>query len=358
MPLVFRSQDHPESRAKKLNQLVELVGGMEPFVAPGDTDQYWRGDKTWQDLIALVVLFSPAGNIVATNVQAAIEELDAEKLAASTYTAADILTKLLTVDGAGSGLDADLLDGQSGAFYLARANHTGTQTAATISDFTEASQDAVGAALTNTATIGWTYIDAGNQIKADVNARSITFDTYMQTIATAKVLGRTTAGSGNIEELAITGTGNVVLSASPTLTGTLAAAAATFSGAVTVGAGLSVTGSIAATDYIATTKSGSVSDVEYRIGNDANTGFYLSAADTITFAAAGQQTYDASSTQHVWRTSGTIRLALTATTLDMVGLMRCDSFRIDQAPVAATPTPTHTFTISLNGTTYRVPCVV
>ena len=38
-------------------------------------------------------------------------------------------------DGAGSGLDADLLDAQSGAYYLARANHTGTQAAATISDF-------------------------------------------------------------------------------------------------------------------------------------------------------------------------------------------------------------------------------
>lgn len=32
-------------------------------------------------------------------------------LAASTYTAADVLTKLLTVDGTSSGLDADLLDG-------------------------------------------------------------------------------------------------------------------------------------------------------------------------------------------------------------------------------------------------------
>lgn len=50
-------------------------------------------------------------------------------------TAAEILTKLLTVDGAGSGLDADLLDGSNGATYLARANHTGTQLASTVSDF-------------------------------------------------------------------------------------------------------------------------------------------------------------------------------------------------------------------------------
>jgi hypothetical protein len=37
--------------------------------------------------------------------------------------------------GAGNGLDADTLDGQHGTYYLNRANHTGTQTASTISDF-------------------------------------------------------------------------------------------------------------------------------------------------------------------------------------------------------------------------------
>ncbi len=40
--------------------------------------------------------------------------------------AALILEKLKTVDGASSGLDADLLDGQHGSFYTNRANHTGT----------------------------------------------------------------------------------------------------------------------------------------------------------------------------------------------------------------------------------------
>ena len=53
-------------------------------------------------------------------------------------TAADILSALLTVDGAGSALDADLLDGQHGSHYLDRANQTGTQTASTISDFAAA----------------------------------------------------------------------------------------------------------------------------------------------------------------------------------------------------------------------------
>ncbi|MFY7884350.1 MAG: hypothetical protein ACOVOV_05835, partial [Dolichospermum sp.] len=37
------------------------------------------------------------------------------KLASSSYTASDVLTKLLTVDGTGSGIDADLLDGLNSA---------------------------------------------------------------------------------------------------------------------------------------------------------------------------------------------------------------------------------------------------
>lgn len=46
---------------------------------------------------------------------------------------------------------------------LARANHTGTQTASTISDFNEAAQDAVGGILGS----GLTYTDASNTITVD-----------------------------------------------------------------------------------------------------------------------------------------------------------------------------------------------
>lgn len=50
------------------------------------------------------------------------------KLDASAYTAADVLAKIKTVDGAGSGLDADLLDGQSGAYYSNYNNLTNKPT--------------------------------------------------------------------------------------------------------------------------------------------------------------------------------------------------------------------------------------
>lgn len=50
----------------------------------------------------------------------------------------------LLAQGAAGGIDADLLDGQHGAHYLARANHTGTQTLATISDAGTAAAANVG----------------------------------------------------------------------------------------------------------------------------------------------------------------------------------------------------------------------
>lgn len=56
----------------------------------------------------------------------------------------------------------------------------------------------------------------------------------MQDIATAKVLGRFTAGSGDVEELSTTGTGNVVMSISPTLTGTVTAPVVNVSGLLTL----------------------------------------------------------------------------------------------------------------------------
>ena len=47
------------------------------------------------------------------------------KLDAASYTAADVLTKIKTVDGTGSGLDADLLDGQDATYYTAITSRLG-----------------------------------------------------------------------------------------------------------------------------------------------------------------------------------------------------------------------------------------
>lgn len=62
-------------------------------------------------------------NHIISNVDGLQNALDA-KLNSSAYTASDILSKLITVDGVGSGLDSDLLDGQSGSHYLDWSNTT------------------------------------------------------------------------------------------------------------------------------------------------------------------------------------------------------------------------------------------
>ena len=73
-----------------------------------------------------IVVADDSHNHIISNVDGLQAALDA-KLASSSYTAADVLTKIKTVDGAGSGLDADLLDGLSSASFL-RADTTDTAT--------------------------------------------------------------------------------------------------------------------------------------------------------------------------------------------------------------------------------------
>jgi hypothetical protein len=79
---------------------------------------HWNATHTLAGSVAASeVTLAPTGGIAATDLQAAVAELDSEKLASASYTAADVLAKLLTVDGSGSGLDADLLDGNSSAAF-------------------------------------------------------------------------------------------------------------------------------------------------------------------------------------------------------------------------------------------------
>lgn len=66
----------------------------------------------------------------------------------------------------------------------------------------ESAQDAVGNILTDSSTINFTYDDGTPSITAIVIDDSITF-AKMQNIATARLLGRSTASSGDIEELTV-----------------------------------------------------------------------------------------------------------------------------------------------------------
>ena len=116
-------------------------------------------------------------------------------------------------------------------------NATGTGASFTFSD-----------AVTLSAALTYGGVTLANAVTGTGNmvlSASPTF-TGTVTIAAALVSGLTasqavfTDGSKNLVSNAITGSGNVVMSASPTLTGTITAAIANFSGLVTANAGLTV----------------------------------------------------------------------------------------------------------------------
>jgi hypothetical protein len=96
----------------------------------------------WTDVSGKPSTYPPTLPIAQADVtglpaaQTAQDNAIATKLNASAYTAADVLAKMLTMDGAGSTLDADLLDGQNGTYYLDNANTTGILPAASFNDTT------------------------------------------------------------------------------------------------------------------------------------------------------------------------------------------------------------------------------
>jgi len=88
------------------------------------------------DFDAGTFLYAASDDTPVTKTLAEVRTLlNVEDGATADQTGAEILSLLTGVDGASSALDADKLDGEEGTHYLARANHTGTQTASTISDF-------------------------------------------------------------------------------------------------------------------------------------------------------------------------------------------------------------------------------
>lgn len=69
----------------------------------------------------------PAATTALAGVMTAADKTKLDGIATGGQTASEILTLLKTVDGSGSGVDADLLDGQEGAYYLNASNiNTGT----------------------------------------------------------------------------------------------------------------------------------------------------------------------------------------------------------------------------------------
>lgn len=114
----------------------------------------------------------------------------------------DLATTAATPGSYGSATQVGTFTVDAYGRLTAAGNTTISVTSSAISDFTEAAQDAVGAALTDTATIDFTYNDGANTITAIVIDDSITY-AKMQNIATGSLIGRSTASTGDPETITV-----------------------------------------------------------------------------------------------------------------------------------------------------------
>lgn len=104
----------------------------------------------------------------------------------------DTATLNLTYDDVGNAIYGDvlnspLLGSQDSSYHLARANHTGSQLAATISDFSEAVDDRAATLIQNGTGITWTYDDAGNTLTPAVTITQYTDEMAQDAIGAALV---------------------------------------------------------------------------------------------------------------------------------------------------------------------------
>lgn len=202
---------------------------------------------------AVASVYGRTGAVVAATNDYTFAQIGSKPTTLSGYGIVDAAP--LTHVGAGGGTHADVVEsGASGfmtgaqaaklagiasnatanssdAALLARANHTGTQTASTIQDFDEAVQDVVGAqvvaganvtvnyndttgALTiSSATIGGSSLADGSytDVTASSSGSIITINpgivtlAKMANLATDRLIGRDTAGTGVPESLSVTG---------------------------------------------------------------------------------------------------------------------------------------------------------
>lgn len=114
-------------------------------------------------------------------------------------TAADAFTKRLI--GVANATDV-----------LTRAGGDGRYAPISVTGYTdEQAQDAVGTILTDTSTVDFTYTDATPEVKADVKDNSITYAKMQDVSATDKLLGRSSGGSGDVQEIACTAAGRALL---------------------------------------------------------------------------------------------------------------------------------------------------
>jgi hypothetical protein len=231
-----------------------ITSGNAPNVALSPPDIILSNGNEWTEIdvsqtitaqVASNVSFTPAGDLSSTNVQAAIQELDTEKLALAGGT----MTGELLIGTAGSlafeGSSANAFETYlavvdptadrtitfpdatgtvvlSGSIVNADINASAAIAFSKLASLTSANilvgssgNVATSVAVTGDVTIsnaGVTAIAAGVVVNADVSASAaIAFSKLANVSATDRLLGRSTAGAGAIEEVICTAAGRALI---------------------------------------------------------------------------------------------------------------------------------------------------
>jgi hypothetical protein len=175
--------------------------------------------------MATITLRSVKGSpLTNAEVDANFTSLNNDKLETSAYTASDVLTKLLTVDGSGSGLDADLLDGfnqdtANTANAIVRRDASGNFAAGTITAaLTGTATNATNVGITNdTATNSTHYVTlvtgtSGNNA-AKVSSTKLSFNPSTGVLTSTSFTGAGTGLTGTASSLSIGGNAATATSA-------------------------------------------------------------------------------------------------------------------------------------------------
>ena len=231
-----------------------ITSGNAPNIALSPPDIILSNGNEWTEIdvsqtitaqVASNVSFTPAGDLSSTNVQAALQELDTEKLALAGGTMTgelligtagtfafegsspnDFETFLAVVDPTADRTitfpDATGTVVLSGAIVNADINASAAIAFSKLASLSSAnilvgngSNVATSVAVTGDLTIsnaGVTAIAAGVVVNADVSASAaIAFSKLANVSATDRLLGRSTAGAGAIEEVTCTAAGRALI---------------------------------------------------------------------------------------------------------------------------------------------------
>ena len=187
-----------------------ITSGSAPNVALSPPDIVLSNGNEWTEVdvsqtitsvSANQVSFTPSGNIAATNVQAALDELDTEKLAL-----------------AGGTVTGELLIGNTGSLAFEGSTDNAFETYLAVvdptADRTITLPDVSGTVVTtgDTGSVTSTMIADGTIVNADINASAaIGFSKLANVSATDRLLGRSSAGAGAIEEIVCTAAGRALI---------------------------------------------------------------------------------------------------------------------------------------------------